>query len=726
MIRAAAIKRITEEIVLSKLAPSLKTFGFKYVKTKSLFKKSQGNFDHIIAIKTLHSPLVFDEDADELFLKFDILINVKSPKFDKWIKKTLKTSSYFYHRVEGHRCLEAVNFEQLEEKDFYKPSESRKFKNYVTSLITGPDTEPRINLTEFKGQLPRITMLLNDLATAVDLFEHKSPLFRNYYRLLVFENEIALAKTNYLKTIEEGIKSIEEMLKKNPTEAKKRLEGFDDLIEEAQILLPIEITNPFTRSLKKVNLKDQKVRLAPQLGYEESLRFDTTMVDIKSLAIYDAGTILILTTKYKLIKIDASGAFKTIAQLAFDPCFQNDRHNSLKVRWMSTPGIFVCNNYLIDENDAVIELPLDFDTSKYKENTLDPNIKTLAFDESIAQFHILFMPYKPYSGKFNETYHFIYDSAGTLLATNTIERNCFKLNLQRKELIATCKDNSCDVLDFDGNIKTNLKFGNGNNNIAMSPDGNLLVFHFYGAKSQVYHLDTGKKSTLWAHPTYIKGYKEKFYNDINHNFGLTMCTFSPDGNYLVGCADHGKYVVWDTKKFERKELIPSEASMDIFNWFTTTVTGNTARRNYFTPYVATLENQEFFVNRRYDIKEISFLQNGSYTITQISDSLLCWDATFKNVGHVYGIGRVTFSSNNYLAFISKNELVVCKRDPNFNDTFESSVFREQKGEDSFIQNILIEKSEEKTLQAQETTANLVLEEKVKKTELMLRQLIALL
>jgi hypothetical protein len=686
MIRAKSLKRITEEIVLNKLAEPLQSHGFKHIKTQNCFKKSKGNFDHIIYYSAPYSPLVFDEETDELLLKIDFCPAIISTKFDKWVDKTLKARSHFRHNLEFTNCIEVVDYDQLNEADFFEPSASRKFKNNVFSMITGTDTTKRTDIAKFIAKLPEIVTSFNNLSAATGLYEHSDDGYRAYYRLLVFEKELALAKELYQKKIEELKTKIQEKLKINPDEAKKSIQAFEGLNEEANILVDIEVSNPFTRDLKKAATKDQKIRLAPKLGYKEHLRFDTSMIDFAPSDVNDKGEMLLNTTNGELIKINADGEFKTIAKLAFDNCFERHRI-CFETSWLKNPGVFACNNFIIEENDEIIELPLAFDTSSYKENSLDPKIKELVYDEILEQFHILFTPKKSIPSAIHETYHFIYNRKGTLISTKMIERNCIKLNLPRKELIATCKDNSFDILDFDGSIKANYKFGDGNHNVALSPDGKWLICHFYRAKSQCYNLETGKKKTLWAHPTYIKGYKEKFYSDIHNNFGLTNCVFSPDGSYIVGGADHGKYVVWDTTKFERKELVPSEAAWEIFNWYTSTLGRNT--KNYFVPYIAKLEDQEFFVSRGYSILDISFIDQGKYIITSVGKSLLVWDAEFKNVGHVWGIDKV-ICTDNYLVLKTAKELVIFKRDLNFNDSFESSVFKERTEEILFVRNLFLD------------------------------------
>lgn len=184
---------------------------------------------------------------------------------------------------------------------------------------------------------------------------------------------------------------------------------------------------------------------------------------------------------------------------------------------------------------------------------------------------------------------------------------------------------------------------------------------------------------IWAHPTYLKGYKELFYNDINHNFGMTKACFTPDGKYIIGGAEHGKYVSWDTEKFNRKEMIPNKEALSIFNWHTTTYSYEDGKgtNNYFHPFTVDHEGQTLFINRGYEISNIFFIDSGKHIVTQHNDSLLTWNNTFENTGFADSIGRATFSSQNYMAVRTETDFTLYKRVDEMDINFPSSVFRKK-------------------------------------------------
>ncbi len=680
MIKADSIRKITEEIVLKNLLSKLESIGFKYLKSKRHFKRTAGNFDQIIFFETSFSPLEINENTGDLFLKFHIHAEIKSPKFDKWIMKELKSSYSFCHYVDNILCIELVDSNTLNIDDFLTTTNNRKFKNPTTFSSIGLDNEKRISLLEVGEKLEEIINSFDNLNTAKSLFNSQTDVLQDYLRLLVFESETELAENLYLEVYDQIKNKVDLTNTDKKEETKKSIKHLEEWASEIEIFFNLKLENPFKRELYKLENKDEKIKLSPNLGFKEYFRFDTSLLYIKSFDINDIGEVLMVDDEKKLIKINSNGSVKTIGTLKFDDCFSNEL-SSLKVKWISNSNTFSCENFLLSENEELIELVLDFDKTKFKTNEIPKYIKEVSFDSSKKEYHLLYLL------NYKHSYHSVYDESGQLISTYSIDKNILKLNISRQEYIVQSEKNSVDIMDFEGNIKGNFKFGHGNNHIELSSDGKLMLFHSYSTKSQLYNLDNKKKQTLWGHPTFLKNYKEKFYNDINHNFGLITSKFTPDGKHIIGGADHGKYVIWDTNKFERKELIPNKSSQKIFNWFTTTISDDKSTENYFIPYTVEHEKQNLFINRGYDLSNISFIEKGKYIVMQVSDCLLVWNNDFENIGYVYGIGRVTFSANNFLAYKKKNELVVYRKVNEFNNDFESSVFKEYEKENSNIINI---------------------------------------
>lgn len=682
MIKTSSINKLIEQVVVRKLNDLLIDNNFKFLKSKQHYKRIEGEFIQIINIQSTHNPLNYNEENNEITLNFNLSSFIEAPKFDKWVYDKLKERSYFRHEIKIIEACSIIDFDLLNKSDFFSPTESQKFKNYVTTSLIGTDKNIRTSINNISKQITEIIYDFNRCSNFQTLYNERSNTYNgDYTRLLVYSNNLDYAKEGYKSTYNKYIEIIEEKINSDTEKTKRNIQGFEKLIKEVETLLQIIYKNPYAREIQKIPSKKQNIRLSPKLGYKEEYRFNTKLMDVKSFSVNDKGDSILLIEDKKLIKIDNKGNLTQIGKLEINE-FYDDYNDFFVIKWIKDADCFICNNFLI-KNNMLIELKIELDFNNYKKNKVSPIITEIVFDKKSKEFLIIFTP------DYKQTIFLIYTINGELKETRKISQLCHKINYQRKEMIAKGSGNSFDILNYKGEVLKNYKFNNGNERIALSPDGNEMILHFYSTKSQYFRLDNNEKNALWAHPTYLKDYKEKYYSDIHHNFGMTYCQFTLDGKHIIGGADHGKYVAWDTNKFERKEMIPNDASLDIFNQYSTSIINGESKISFFKPYVSELENQKIFINRGYSISNISFINQGEYIITQVGDSLLVWDDCLNNIGHVYGLEKIMFSDTNYLISNTKEELVIFKRVNQFNEDFISSVFKEKEPINSNITNLNI-------------------------------------
>jgi len=631
-------------------------------------------------------------------------------KFDKWVTSQLKTRSNFRHSLVPIHVIVEVNQSILDKDDFYEPTKSQAFKNYVSRSLAGPDNKERIDISKLPTHISDISAELNRLSDIPALFEHRSQAYRDYYRLLAFSGNKEQAKEYYTKSINESKNRIALQLQEEPEEAKKSIQSLERFSEECKILLGLEIKVEFDRSFRKIECKQRRVKLASNLGYEEILSFDTSLLNIESFAVNDEGAVCAVIDRNKIILIQDSGEITEIGTLEYPDSFRTDVRG-FQVRWDIEADSFLINNYILKRTDLV-ELPIQGIGKKVKVHSLYPFVSDLVFDKTEKLYYALFTTDR------TKSYLSVYTENGDLSYTSEIEGNCRKINLKRKEILRLNKDNSYESLDFKGNPINRYPFGNGNDRIALSNEGNEIVLHFYSTKSQFYNLEKNKKQTLWAHPTFVKGYKQKFYANINHNFGMITCKFSPNNKILVGGADHGKYVLWDGSGNNRKELIPSEESRIIFNYFQTKFKDGQTIKEYFVPYVESIDSKEFFINRGYSTNQIVFIDDNVF-LTKVKDAILTWDYEGNSIGYVYGLERCVFSETNYMALHQDNQLSILRRKSEFDENFKSSIFKEiEKNEfDSNISNIPVSEKQMEESSEIPKIKNPIIEDKIeRKTE----------
>ena len=155
-----------------------------------------------------------------------------------------------------------------------------------------------------------------------------------------------------------------------------------------------------------------------------------------------------------------------------------------------------------------------------------------------------------------------------------------------------------------------------------------------------------KSHVLWAHPTYLKNYKEVLYSDIHHNFNLSIAKFSPDDKFLVGGGYHGKYVVWKLPKFERVELLPARELLPLLK----------------EAEIISLDGNIFLKNRGYDIRNIQFFNNSDNFITQLGPHNFLWNKEFANTGCLPVQGVVKVLADKFITNMNENVFTIFRRE----------------------------------------------------------------
>lgn len=689
MIKAATLKRLNAELIGSQLDEALAPQGFKFLKSKRLLKRQVGIFEQTITIENRLNSI--DERLEDaaLLLNFNLRVEIMSSAVDKWILKTLGAKTKFRHEIALIEGACPFDLAILDKEDFFTPSESRRFKDEIMASLTDSPKNPRASLDSILDTLHELVREMDELSDPIKIYDARPKAFRNHLRMLVFTENLDPARDHYQQLHTTYVDLIANDSGDDPKTVKQRIVSFEKIIQEAKVLLDLDLENPFSRDVAVKETENQRVLLAKDLGYEECLRLDLSMFDFNSCAINDHGDVVLVTDKSTLIKLDITGQIRAKWEIKFPLGFMG--LYDPKVVWLEEVECFVFNNYLIAKDDTLIELKIDIDVSKYRKKPIHADLNDFVYDAENDEFVTLFSIYR---GNTTLSRH---SRSGELISSQAYEGYGRKINLPREELIFEGEGNSMDIKAFDGTLIENIKYGNGNDRIALSPDGSKMVLHFYSTKSHIHDLNKGQKKVLWAHPTFLKGYVDTFYNDINHNFGLTIASFSPDGKSIIGGGDHGKYVVWDTSTLERKELIPSEETLQ--SWYPSSSDKSVDQRR-FTPYVTEFEGRKLFINRGYDMKKVEFIDHGAYIITQVHDSLLIWNAHHENVGFVEGIvdrmGEVSFSSGKYLSVPrnEKKDLVFFKRAGAIDETFKSSNFQGGKRRSGAMTSIHIPPKEE--------------------------------
>jgi WD40 repeat protein len=204
--------------------------------------------------------------------------------------------------------------------------------------------------------------------------------------------------------------------------------------------------------------------------------------------------------------------------------------------------------------------------------------------------------------------------------------------------------------DFEGNILRALESNNARSSIGQNygyhcftKSYSHLFSYSYYVKSQLFNLSDFSMKPLWGHTTYERAYKELYYNDVNHNFGINIAAFSPDETYLVAGACHGKYAVWKLPSLERIELIPNSEYL--------TKMPNSE--------VVLIGKNRYLKNRNHQMRNIQFWENGKYFSFQINEDTLIFNNQFQHIQTLENSGTVK-CFGEFSTSLKDNKLTIYK------------------------------------------------------------------
>lgn len=649
MVKESKIKELVYGKVAGLLIDQLSNLGFKYAKSKQQFVRQHGNIHQIIFLYYPTAPLIYDEDKDRLFLSFSLGSAVEVPNFDKWYTEKTGDTSRFSVRKDTLNAEIEISMDEFVAEDFYTPTPAQQFKRRISRSLSNGQGNHVIPYNELINEkLPQLAKAIVELSDIEKIFNTSPyPMHQQHISLFVFAGQIEKANELFDVAYHKFVEEIEEKQKTDAAEAIKYAGYLDGFIAKAQKLSQRSYNNPFSRSVKVLDKKGEKFELSSNIQFIESLRLDISNFSIRATHLNSSGEILLITSENKIFKFSAGG--ELLLEKEITPPNGFDRLANPRTGLIKYTDNFFINNYIIDKNNTVVELPLPVNKQKGKK-LQNPHITDLAWSQKNEQYLVL------YQGAF-----ITYSKTGEIEKSIPVKENYYSRIIVEKEWIVTQIPDTANVLlDFAGQTIGTYEFAKGNYYYEISNSFEHLICFFYATKSQYYNLQKEKKESLWAHPTFIKDYKEILYNDINHNFGLSIARFSPDDQYIIGGADHGKYVAWTLPALERIELMPTPEAIALLKPLIRTQYPDGQRLDIVQkPEVVVLGKQAFLKNRGNGISEIMFLNNGDLFLTQLGDHLLLlWDRKFNNLAHFETQGKIGLHGHKFLTQRSKDEFVV--------------------------------------------------------------------
>jgi hypothetical protein len=661
-VKANRVQELIYDNVAAKLDTVFSKEGFKYQKSKKRFLRQSGKLDQVISLYPERPAIYYDDDEGQVFLCFQLNAQIEMPAFDKWYKTIAEDPGMFTHRVKNGwlRLRMNVSFDEFTGSDFYTPTDAQRFKSFVSaSLAAGRISESQnIDLDiAFESLIPEMIRNFETVTDILAIYEAREyPHSLIHILFLQYNGYTEKAKEAADNSYVFQLNNLKEKLQDEQADDKKSyVSGFQKFISFVRKAGIAEYSNPFEATVSPLENGHTTLDFAPGIRFTEQLRLNIENLDVRANVVNSKGEILLLCNSNHFIKLSPDGQ-TILTEHKIEPPKGFEKLTWTKAGLLNGSNEFFVNNFIIREDHSILELELPLNTAKKTKYQQYFHIAGIAFCAKKQQYYILY-----------EGFFLTYSKEGIRENAVTVNRTSNGGIYPEKEwLILQHGKQGYGIFNFEGQLISEHEVSGGNHEFALSPDFNFVAFFFYSTKSQLYDLIKGKKHTLWAHPTLVKGYVDTLYNDINHNFGMTRAAFSPDSTYLVGGADHGKYVAWRLPKVERVELIPDPAFIKLLQPETNRIflnnDGTVAHHEEMKPGIVELEGQRFFVNRGNDITQFHFLDNGDHFLTVLGSSnyVLTWDRQFNNIGHLKLDGQIGFNETA-ISIRTNKELIIYKR-----------------------------------------------------------------
>lgn len=666
MLRQEAIKRVFTQILENNFSPILLDNSFKYSKTNNNFTKSVNSFDIIITPTTSFPTITYNESSEQLFLHLRINTSIKCLKFEKWHELNFSKKTYLQRDIETVNCHVEIDFNTFNDSDFYTPTTSQQFKNSVQVSLTDNQNiefseEVHIFLNYHLSVLLKKTQ---NLCTDVEFFDDKKDsLELTFANLLIFLKDFEKAKTVYTTTYNRLIELLNIFRVEKDWDNSYYIFLIKKLTRDGKKFLNLDFKVPEYLPIPST-FRDSKIEF-PQtnIKYNEVFSIIKHSKQIASFCVSPDGRVIVghenpNIEEHFITVWDKNGNLLIEKELPIEEGTWGG--GGIYVGYIAGLNLFFANRFIINSDLEIFTLELPVTHSKTA-NLLNRFEIPLTYDTKLE----LFIAYYNYKTD-KECFVVFYDKNYKMVKKLVVTLRPMDIIVEKQWIILySAHLNYISIIDYDGNEIVKLESNNvrdvngrwgASKYHAISKSHKYFFSFFYYVKSYLFDLDSFKKDVLWAHTTFEKDYKELYYNDIHHNFGLHPAEFSPNEKYIVGGADHGKYVAWTLPDKKRIELIPNEEYL----------------KKMPDAEIYFIGNKKYLKNRGNEVRDIIFWENGKYFSFVINNDLLIWSEDFEHISTVFNIGKSPYLkvknfSNKFIGIYNqepygRDELTIFKKE----------------------------------------------------------------
>ncbi len=659
MLKASAIKRLTNNNIANALAPFFESHSFKFVKGKhSFIKVFDEEITQIVEISNIEWG--FDDDTNNHYLFFELKYGLETPQYSKWhLEQT--GEEFLKHRVKTIpikkiQCYLTLDLMEIPVEDvnvYGLTSPSQRFKRFIALSLTGlkyPEKESIISVEEFNTIIAQVALnSFNHSSNLQFIFEQNAhELWLDFLHIQAYLGNIEIVKPYYQKCYDKSLPNIKELLKTKSQYLKENLDWFKEFILTVEKLAGIKFENPFEDygTIKRLNSKNQEIRITDNIIFEELHRFDISEIKIKEYLVNNEGDLLLCYNEDKILQINRDGELSNEFILPFIPEEKKLGVNPLKVL---NGTDFLVNNYIFKPDNQIIQLTGDTELIKNR-GSQHLNAYYYTDYDSLTQKYIVVNDEDIW--KYNSKGKFESTTKQSITFKNQNNRTRFRFLINGKGLFIDRYDDNvvyeC-LINYDVRIVFEIE-AKGYEYGSLSKKNSFLLN--FGKREKAYIFDLKNKNkctTLEIHPLKWKAYKD-LHIGASDEYGFDRAAFSPDETYLVAGATFGKYIVWELPQCKRTELFPLEEYLKRMGGKIIEVGGQKI-----------LEN-DFWKNR---VQSIHFFDDGDFFVMILKGkAILVWNRKFENVNFIGGLFNVDIHNDNFMSQVINGELILFKRRSN--------------------------------------------------------------
>lgn len=248
------------------IASYLEVEGFRFLSSKGRYRKKIGDYENTFSTQIPFEAIRYNKEQTKYVLWIELYSSIEIPCFHKWFAKNTQNEIRVATKTKRFEAYIELANNDLQEEDFFDPSEIRAFKHQKFNELIGPRTESSdiraINLHEIGKKV--LLDEADELKNASNLYSFLTAekyVFFNRFGvrfldpspyLYAFTGDLEKAKSHFDKNYHEYIAMFPNVKKTHPHEIDSFLDFFVSFVADAKNLADLDYSPDFAELKNRI------------------------------------------------------------------------------------------------------------------------------------------------------------------------------------------------------------------------------------------------------------------------------------------------------------------------------------------------------------------------------------------------------------------------------------------------------------------------------------------